>query len=185
MRGNYPSVQIKPLVAIPGVRLAEAISIPNQMVRFNRLPESRMRRMNVYKSVTIAALAVIASTAGRAADRTIAIARSDCALAVSYVPPAGVDYQPGVDVHGRPVAPADLDDGRRLQLRDSIPVVITDDLRKQFGLADDSPLFDANAFIGIVELRLSDQRLTFNGVELSDREADALAAMCRDATKSP
>ena len=137
------------------------------------------------RTVTIAALAIIAATTSRAAERTIAIARSDCELAVRYVPPPGVAYQPGVDVSGRPVAPADLDDGRRLQLPDSIPVVITDDLRKQFGLPDDSPLFDSNAFVGIVELRLSDGRLTFNGVELNDREADALAAMCRDATKSP
>ncbi len=158
------------------------------MVRFNSLFESRMSgpRITIFcRSVVVAALAIIAASTSRAAERTIAIARSDCELAVRYVPPPGVAYQPGVDVNGRPVAPADLDDGRRLQLPDSIPVVITDDLRKQFGLPDDSPLFDANAFVGIVELRLSDRRLTFNGVELSDREANALAAMCRDATKSP
>jgi hypothetical protein len=136
-------------------------------------------------SVTIAALAIIAGTTSRAAERTIAIARSDCELAVRYVAPAGVVYQPGVDVKGRPVAPADLDDDQRPQLPESIPVVITDDLRKRFGLPHHSPLFDADALIGIVELRLSDGRLTFNGVELGDREADALAAMCRDATKSP
>lgn len=158
------------------------------MVRFNSLFESHIvdPRITIFcRSVTIAALAIIVATASRAAERTIAIARSDCELAVRYVPPPGVVYQPGVDVNGRPVAPADLDDGRRLQLPDSIPVVITDDLRKRFGLPDDSPLFDSNAFVGIVELRLSDGRLTFNGVELSDREADALAALCRDATQSP
>ncbi len=137
------------------------------------------------RTVTFAVLAVIAGTASRAAERTIAIARSDCELAVRYAPPPDVAYKPGVDVNGRPVAPADLDGDHRLKLRESIPVIISDDLRKQFGLPDDSPLFDANVFVGIVELRLSDRRLTFNGVELSDREASALAAMCRDATKSP
>jgi hypothetical protein len=135
--------------------------------------------------VASAALAAAAGSTTRAAERTIAIARSDCDLAVRYVPPPGVAYQPGVDVNGRPVAPADVDGDRRLKLRESIPVVITDDLRKQFGLPEDSPLFDANAFVGIVELRLSDHRLTFNGVELSDRESDALAAVCRDAAKTP
>lgn len=138
-----------------------------------------------YRSVTIAALAIVAATTSRAAERTIAIARSDCELAVRYVAPAGVDYQPGVDVNGRPVAPADLDDDQRLQLPESIPVIITDDLRKRFRVPHHSPLFDAAAVVGIVELRLSDRRLTFNGVELSDPEANALAAMCRDAMKSP
>ena len=142
-----------------------AISIPNQMARINSLFESRMpvsRTTTFCRTVTIAALAIIAGTTSRAAERTIAIARSDCELAVRYVPPRGVDYQPGVDVNGRPVAPADLNGEHRLQLRDSIPVIISDDLRKQFGLHDDSPLFDSNAFVGIVELRLSDRRLTFN-----------------------
>jgi hypothetical protein len=136
-----------------------------------------------YGSVTIAALTIIAATAS-AAERTIAIARSDCELAVRYVAPAGVDYQPGVDVNGRPVAPADLDD-HRLQLPESIPVFISDDMRKRFRVPHHSPLFDTDAVVGIVELRLSDRRLTFNGIELSDPEANALAAMCRDATKSP
>jgi hypothetical protein len=106
-------------------------------------------------------------------------------LAVRYVAPAGVEYQPGVDVNGRPVAPADLDGDHRLQLPESIPVIITDDVRKRFRGPRHSPLFDADAVVGVVELRLSDRRLTFNGVELSDREADALAAVCRDAAKSP
>jgi hypothetical protein len=158
------------------------------MVRFNLLFESRMpnSRITVFcRRVTFAAFVAVASASSHAAERTIAIARSDCELAVRYVPPPGVAYQPGVDVNGRPVVPADLDDEHRLKLRESIPVIISDDLRKQFGLPDDSPLFDANAFAGIVELRIRDRRLTFNGVELSDREASALAAMCRDATKSP
>jgi len=136
-------------------------------------------------SLALGALVAIAAARAGAAERTIVIARSACELAVRYVPAPGVDYQPGVDVNGRPVAPADLDGDHRLKLRESIPVIISDDLRKQFGLPDDSPLFDANAFVGIVELRLSDRRLTFNGVELSGREAGALAAMCRDAAKSP
>src|SRR6185295_8318674 len=137
------------------------------------------------RSIAIVALIVMASTTSRAAERTIAIARSDCELAVRYVAPPGVDYQPGVDVNGRPVVPADLDGDHRLQLPDSIPVVITEDVRERFHVSHHSPLFDADAVLGIVELRLSDRRLTFNGVELSDPEANALAAMCRDATKSP
>jgi hypothetical protein len=158
------------------------------MVSFDRLIELYMRRLWIpilSRNVTIVALIVIASTMCRAAERTIAIARSDCELAVRYVAPSGANYQPGVDVNGRLVVPADLDGDHRLQLPDSIPVVITEDVRERFRVSHHSPLFDADAVVGIVELRLSDRRLTFNGAELSDPEANALAAMCRDATKSP
>jgi hypothetical protein len=144
-----------------------------------------LRTALLRRTVTIAALAIIVATTSRAAERTIAIARSNCELAVRYVAPAGVDYQPRVDVNGRPVAPADLDDGRRLQLPESIPVFITDDMRKRFRVRRHSPLFDTDAVVGVVELRLSDRRLTFNGVELNDPEAEALATMCRAAMKSP
>jgi hypothetical protein len=146
---------------------------------------SASRRTIFCRSVTIAALTIIAGTASRAAERTIAIARSDCELAVRYVTPAGVDYEPGVEVNGRPVAPADLYGRPRLQLPESIPIIITDDVRERFHVSHHSPLFDTDAVIGVVELRLSDRRLTFNGVELSDPEANALAFLCRDATKSP
>jgi|SRR5215468_4447731 len=155
------------------------------MVSFIRPLARRVCRSPIVTVYVIVSTIVLASVPARAAERTIAVARSDCELAVRYVPPPGVAYQPGVDVHGNPVVPADLAGGRRLQLPETIPVVITDDLRKRFGLPDDSPLFDSNSFVGIVALRLSDGRLTFNGVPLGDREADALAAMCRDATKSP
>jgi hypothetical protein len=145
----------------------------------------RLRIPILSRTVIIVALVVIASMTSRAAERTIAIARSDCELAVRYVAPPGVNYQPGVDVNGRPVVPADLDGDHRLHLPDSIPIFITEDVRNRFHVSRHSPLFDADAVVGIVELRLSDRRLTFNGVELSDPEANALAAMCRDATKSP
>jgi hypothetical protein len=139
-------------------------------------------RISVFcMSGALGALVAIAAARAGAAERTIVIARSGCELAVRYVPAPGVDYQSGVDVNGRPVTPADPDRDHRLQLPGSIPVIISDDLRKRFGLPDDSPLFDANAFVGIVESRPRDRRLTFNGVELTDREASALAAMRRDA----
>ena len=155
------------------------------MVRFAQPSEQRVSQSPIVTVWMIVTIVIFASAPSRAAERTIAIARSDCELAVRYVTPPGVDYQPGVDVNGRPVAPADLDDGRRLQLPESIPVFITDDLRRRFHVPRHSPLFDTDAVVGIVELRLSDRRLTFNGVEIGSAEADALAAMCRDAMKSP
>ncbi|MGF1610591.1 MAG: hypothetical protein ACFCUQ_14410 [Kiloniellales bacterium] len=47
---------------------------------------------------------------------TVVITRQDCARLVKHLPDADVAYQPGQDVYGRPVAPADLDGGLQIEL---------------------------------------------------------------------
>lgn len=108
------------------------------------------------------------------------MARSDCRLAIEHVAAADVDYQPGVDVHGAPVAPADVEE-QGIVLPDVIPVSISADLRERFRLRHDSPLLNVDAGIGIVEFQLSGGRLFFNGIELSETDEQALAALCREA----
>ena len=44
------------------------------------------------------------------------IGRQDCEALATYHTPPGVNYQPGVDVNGRPVAPADLPGTNSYQL---------------------------------------------------------------------
>jgi len=39
---------------------------------------------------------------------TVTVTKKDCDQMVSYTQPPGVAYEPGIDVHGRAVAPADL-----------------------------------------------------------------------------
>ena len=46
----------------------------------------------------------------------VAISRDDCARRIQHHPGPGVAYQSGMDVHGKPVAPADLDGNERLNL---------------------------------------------------------------------
>lgn len=60
--------------------------------------------------------AALASPAARAEPVTVTVTREDCARLVPHVPDADVTYQPGVDVNGNPVAPADLDGGLQLEL---------------------------------------------------------------------
>jgi hypothetical protein len=50
---------------------------------------------------------------------------SDCQRAVEYRPPPGVEYQPGVDVRGRPVRSADVDNAPRIALPDEISFNLT------------------------------------------------------------
>ncbi len=128
----------------------------------------------------IFAFACVGITVCQAAERTIAMARSDCRLAIEHVAAYGVDYQPGVDVHGDPVAPANVEE-QDVVLPDVIPISISTDLREQFLLPADSPLLNVDAGIGIVEFQLSSGRLYFNGIELSEADEQALAASCREA----
>ena len=50
----------------------------------------------------------------------------------------------------RDVAPADRDDGRRIELPELIPILISADLPDEFHLPFDSLLFDANVGIGLL-----------------------------------
>jgi hypothetical protein len=132
------------------------------------------------------AVSIMAATpgglpAGHAADRTIKVARRDCASIVEHVPAPDVAYQPGVDVSGRPVVPADLDGGWHVDLPELVLIDITRDVAGRFGLRPNSPLFAAEAFIGVVDIDLTDGRVRFNGTDLSGPEARALAALCREA----
>jgi hypothetical protein len=115
-----------------------------------------------------------------ATERTIAVARSDCRLAVEHAATADVDFEAGVDVHGQPVPPADV--GRAgVGLPDIVSVFVSAEVRNTFQLGDDSPLLSFDAGIGVVEYELSSGRLLFNGVPLSERDEQALAALCREA----
>ncbi len=48
------------------------------------------------------------------------ITKRDCQAMATYHAPKGVDYQPGVDVHGNKVAPADTSDGFSYNLPDKV-----------------------------------------------------------------
>jgi hypothetical protein len=93
--------------------------------------------------------------------------------------------RPGKTVDGRDVAPADLDDGQRPQLPETIPILITSELQDFYHVPFSSPLFEADALIGVVSYDRATRRFTFNGVELGDPEQRLLAAQCRAAMAQP
>jgi hypothetical protein len=135
-------------------------------------------------AVALGLSGVLIATDSLSADsRTITLERSSCDLLVRHVPTPDVAYQAGVDVEGRPVVPADLDPSWTLELPAEIPIYISQDLVQRFGIGGDSPLFEADAFIGIATVGLIDGHVTFNGRELVSAEEQALAAQCRAATK--
>ena len=121
-------------------------------------------------------LATVAWAAPVSAE--IAISRKDCDRLVNHEPAPDVTYQPGVDVHGRPVAPADLGGGQQIQLPDVIYIPIEVLVQDKFGIPANSVLYDATALVGVVSVR--GNQVYFEDQPLTDPEIVALEEACRD-----
>ncbi|HKP25973.1 MAG TPA: hypothetical protein VJV39_19040 [Dongiaceae bacterium] len=121
-------------------------------------------------------LAAVAWAAPASAE--IAISRKDCSRLVNHEPAPDVTYQPGVDVHGRPVVPADLGGGQQIQLPDVIYIPIEVLVQDKYGIPANSVLYDATALVGVVAVR--GNRVYFEDQELTDPEIAALEQACRD-----
>jgi hypothetical protein len=91
----------------------------------------------------IAAAAALVLLAGPAlGQQTVIITRADCLRLVEHLPTPDVEYRPGVDVRGRPVAGADLDGGyAHVEPPDAIAFPLAVELRNFLG----GPEADAQA----------------------------------------
>jgi hypothetical protein len=112
------------------------------------------------------------------ASAEIAISRKDCQRLVNHEPAPDVTYQPGVDVHGRPVVPADLGGGQQIQLPDVIYIPIEVLIQDKYGIPANSVLYDATALVGVVSVR--GNQVYFEDQPLTDPEIVALEDACRD-----
>ncbi len=126
-------------------------------------------------TLTLAILAVFTVPAGAA---TVIITKADCAALVRHVAEPGVAYEPGVDVDGRRVVPADLGGTPKIKLPEEIAIAITVDIDKRFSIPQTPDLFRPEAYIGTVIVK-SDGRAYFNGEPLTSEESHALAAACQ------
>ncbi len=109
-----------------------------------------------------------------AQEPLVRIGAEDCRRLVRHVPDADVAYRPGVDVRGRPVAPADLGGGWQLNLPAEIAVPVTIDLARRYGL---EPPVAAETPLGVVTVR--DGQALFNGQPMSDFDQNLIAEACR------
>ena len=112
------------------------------------------------------------------ASAEVAISRRDCQRLVRHEPAPDVAYQPGVDVHGRPVAPADLNGGSQIELPDVIYIPIEVLIQDKYGIPANSVLYDATALVGVVSVR--GNQVYFEDQPLTDPEIVALEEACRD-----
>ncbi len=86
------------------------------------------------------------------------------------------DYQPGVDVNGNAVAPADLPSAPSTPTIDNFPIEIDQQLANRFHLP---PGASSKAILGYVTVR--GNQAYFNGHPLNADQTAALAEACRTA----
>lgn len=111
-------------------------------------------------------------------QNTVVLKRSDCTRLTAHVPSADATYKPGVDVHGRAVAPADLAGTPQTVMPEDITINITVELQQRFGIPVTSNLYKPEASIGTVVVK-PDGSATFNGQPLTNQEQSALAYLCQ------
>ncbi|WP_109120624.1 hypothetical protein [Azospirillum sp. TSO22-1] len=125
----------------------------------------------------LAAALAVALTAAPAAAETFDT--SICRLLPQYVPSAEVAYTPGIDVHGRPVAPADVRGSAGVRIADRLDIPLTLGLARRLGLAvpPSAKALGTQAEVG--RLSLFGDVLLFNGQPLGEFSQSELIALCR------
>lgn len=117
-----------------------------------------------------------------AQTRTVTITKADCSRLARHVPSNDTAYRPGVDVHGKPVVPADLGGTPKIKPPEDITIAITVDIQERFGIPANSTLFKPEAYIGYVTVK-KDGAAYFNGKPLGGEEQRALAHLCQRQAK--
>jgi len=138
-----------------------------------------------------ASLLLLAAGSGRAqapqagtADQELYVTRQDCKNLVTHHPDPGVEYKPGVDVHGKYVAPADLPGQQSFTLPDKIEF----DLKlnplayaPSQGNAPAGSFSNTGTNLGHVEIDLGSGQAKLNGHALDGEQTRIVTEACRKA----
>lgn len=112
-----------------------------------------------------------------APDGGLVMSSQVCATLAGKTPGVpSADYQPGVDVNGNAVAPADLPSAAATPSVDNFPIEIDQRLANRFHLP---PGASSKAILGYVTVR--GNQAYFNGQPLNADQISALAEACREA----
>jgi hypothetical protein len=140
------------------------------------------------RSALLLGFCLVLAAPAAAGEAYLTLSEHDCArLARHYPAPPNstgdVTYQPGRDVRGRAVAPADLapwpGGGSGLILPDAVVIPIELDLFERHGIPANSANFKGDVFIGEVVVDVASGRATFNGQPLQSEAEAELAARCQ------
>lgn len=132
---------------------------------------------------------LLASAAAPAvAADTVTISTADCRRLVAHVPAPGVAYQPGVDVRGKAVVPADLNGSSSLDLPDVIEIPLTVDVARRLGAAEQGDVLksrrglEGKTALGTLTVKGND--LFWNGKQLQSQDEVLMAEACRSSLRA-
>lgn len=101
-----------------------------------------------------------------------------CLMLIEPPGTSGAEYRPGVDVHGRPVTPAEGPAGRPdYGLPEDIVINLQIDVAERLGLGGGGTLYEPKAQLGTITVR--DGVVRLNGVPLNARGQEELRDACR------
>lgn len=134
-------------------------------------------------AVWVAALLWAPMLPAAAEESYLTISKDDCSRLARHYPAGDVAYQPGRDVRGKPVVPADLEGGLNgtggLILPQAVVIPIEVDLFERYGIPANSANFKGDVFIGEVVVDVASGRAVFNGQALQSEAEAELAARCQ------
>ena len=152
-----------------------------------------------WKALTIVGISTAicsALPANRADAETVIVSDRQCEAYQPYQPDPSVEYKPGRDVHGKPVAPADLGGG--LEVSPDVNIPITVDIRPWQNLPPSntrqtqrarnrpSPTYRATGIGGqatIGTVTVHNGKVYFNGQPMEAGYQNAVRQACLDYLK--
>ncbi|MCB2099914.1 MAG: hypothetical protein KDE22_03525 [Rhodobacterales bacterium] len=137
------------------------------------------RSLNIQGLGPLAVAALLAAAgAGAAQADPVRVTDRDCRRLARHVPAPNVAYRPGVDAHGRPVVPADVEGQPRLKGLEDVVVDLHVDLGDRLGLGAGGD-YKGEIPIGQVKVR-PDGTVTLNGQPLAGDDRARLLDACRN-----
>lgn len=136
-----------------------------------------MRQTKVFGLLTGVLLLALTQAANAQDGVVVATNREACLEAAGQSASASATYTPGVDAYGNPVAPAEgAGGGDYAWLTESVPIVLSVDLAKRYGIGQSGTAFGADAPLG--QAMLKNGQVYINGRPLLAEDQAAFLDAC-------
>ena len=129
-------------------------------------------------TASLAAALMLATGYAQAGDTKVKVSARDCHKLVQLRARSNVNYKPGVDVRGRKISGADLEDRHKLKLPSAVEFNIGFNPLKG---AAATRFGQTSTNVGKVKYDISKNTFTFNGQPMNEKAMADMARKCRGA----
>jgi hypothetical protein len=136
------------------------------------------------RAILILTGAVAVLSTSPAFAQAVTVSERECRQLVEHIASQDVNFKPGVDVYGRPVAPANTMTSPIITAPQNFTFDVGVDL-KRFGIPNNSPIFQPSVGVGKITVEDGGRRVLYNGQPLGNSEQNALAEACKQRAAAP